>query len=124
MRGMIAVTALFGLLSGPLPAEEAYVDEYQQYLALTQELVGMIDHPQTAIYFAVESLVELHDERDDLPGAIDELEALLQRHAEDRYIATVLRYKLQDLYRIVDQPERARQHLEAMIDDNRPGLNP
>lgn len=98
--------------------EDDYIEEFRSYLALTQDLVGMIDHPQTAVYFAIEAMVEIYEEEDDLEGATLQLEELLQRHGNQRYTATVLRYKLQDLYRIQERPRRARAHLEAMLREN------
>ena len=123
----LATLALVGLSLSWAPAaladeddeyaiEEArYMELMDSYLQVSEHFVTLASNPTASVYFAIEGIVELYEERGDGGGAIAHLQRLLEQYGAERTIGVLIRFKLRDLYRDTSQPELALKELDAII---------
>ena len=71
------------------------------------------------VYFAIEGIVEIYEERDEMKGAIPHLEAILDEYPDNLTVRTITRFKLRDIYNEAGERDRALEQLEAIIAENR-----
>jgi len=123
----LATLALVGLSLSWTPAaladendeyalEEAhYMELMDSYLQVSEHFVTLASNPTASVYFAIEGIVELYEERSDGGGAIAHLQRLLEQYGAERTIGVLIRFKLRDLYRDTSQPELALKELDDII---------
>ena len=97
--------------------EERFIDIMSGYLDMSSQWVQMASDRQAVIFFAVEGIVEVYEERGEVRRAIPHLEGILEKYPENGAIRSIIRFKLRDLYRDTGQHEQALQQLEALIDE-------
>ncbi len=76
--------------------------------------------PPGAVMMATQAIVELHVGADDVAGAAERLEGLLDR-VDERGSRTAIRFALKDVYVELNQPERAVDHMVKVILENANG---
>lgn len=115
---MMAVTATF---AAPAMADDAedFIEQVQSYLELSEQFVGMAKEKESAVFFAVEGIVEIHEDRGEQAKAIPALRSVLEQFPENQAVRNVVHLKLRDLLRETGQTDLALAQLETMIAENR-----
>ncbi|MGF1526697.1 MAG: hypothetical protein ACFCBW_07885 [Candidatus Competibacterales bacterium] len=104
------------LTSPPLQARDMeYLDEMRGYIDLSRDFVNALGQREFAVFFAIEGIVEIYEERDELRDAIIHLERILARYPDDVAVRNIIRFKIQELYRILDLPGKAMDQLDLII---------
>ena len=127
----LAAIALVGLSLPTVPAvlaneeedyereEATYIELMDSYLEVSERFVNLAASPDASVYFAIEGMVEIYEERGEGRAAIPHLQQILEQYGDSRTIRTLIRFKLRDLYRDTQQSELALKELEAIISENR-----
>ncbi len=127
-KALIVSCGLFlSLILAPLPAASAEGDVAQmdQFLALMQNYLGVSEHwvemasrESTAIYLAIEGIVEIYEQRGDKAKAIPHLKRVLEKNDDNQTVRNAIRFKLRDLYKETGQMTEALEELDRVIDEN------
>jgi len=91
-----------------------HMRERLEYIAHWREVAF---EPQQAVILATQSLVEIRAGSQDVRGAVELLESLLER-IEWLGARTALRFALKELYTELDEPDRAVEQLKRVILEN------
>lgn len=108
-------------LSAPAIAEEEEFNEIELflgYMEIAEQFLSFANRTDAAVFFAVEGVVELHEDRGELAAAIPVLEGFLEQYPDNQAVRNVIRFKLRDLYRDTGQAEQALGQLRTVIDEN------
>lgn len=96
-----------------------FIEELQGYLALSEQFVDLANRSDAAVFFAVEGIVEIHEERGEEAAAIPILREALDKYPENQAVRNLIRFKLRDLYRETGQADLALAELQTLIEENR-----
>ena len=121
MMLLVLALAVLGVGPGsaePEPEAAEYIGMMGEYLKLADHLVTMAERPETAIYFAIEGIIEIHEARGETAKAITHLERILEEHGDNQTVRNLVRFKLRDLYNQTGQPSKALTELEKVIAEN------
>jgi tetratricopeptide (TPR) repeat protein len=101
-------------------SEEAeFIELMGGYLDVSEQFLQFASSSEGAVYFAIEGIIEIYEERGEMRAAIPHLQQILERHADNLTVRTLTRFKLRDLYNETGQQQLALRELEAIIDENR-----
>lgn len=129
IASVLAFTAAFAM---PVMAEDHgegaeheeidHFDEFQGYLKVSEGFVNLANRKDAAAFFAIEGIVEIHEETGGRADAIAALRSILDTYpqtAEALPFRNIIRFQLRDLYLENEQPELALAELQAVLTENR-----
>ncbi len=123
LKSLLAACVLLvaSTLAPPALAEEQgpFLQQFQGYLAIAEKFTALASQEEAAVFFAIEGIVEIHEQRDSLAEAIPLLAGFLDDYPDNRAIRNVIRFKLRDLYRETGQPDEALAQMIAVVEENR-----
>ena len=120
----IAVATLMALTCVvALPAhgadEATFLRNIQDYLAVSEKYVTLANSRETAIFFAVEGIVEIHEARGERANAVPFLQKILEKYPDNQTVRNIIHFKLRDVYKETGRSDLALVELEAVIEENR-----
>ena len=122
MKVWLVVVAVMGfLMFSPAQAEdqrERFLDTMVKYLEITDRYVALASEPAAAVFFAMEGIVELYEQRGETAQAIPHLERLLEQNSGNPVVENIVRFKLRDLYRDTGQGNKALAQLDRVFAAN------
>ena len=122
MKVWPVVVAIMGfLMFSPVQAEdqrEKFLDTMVKYLEITDRYVALASEPAAAVFFAMEGIVELYEQRGETAQAIPHLERLLEQNSGNPVVENIVRFKLRDLYRDTGQGNKALAQLDRVFAAN------
>ncbi|MEM7352531.1 MAG: hypothetical protein AAF657_17155, partial [Acidobacteriota bacterium] len=74
--------------------------------------------PETAIFLAIEGIIEVYEERREKAKAIPHLERIVEQNGDNQTVRNIVRFKLRDLYRETGRSDKAIEQLELVIAEN------
>jgi DNA-binding SARP family transcriptional activator len=104
-----------GLTAEPMSEEQRFIEMMNGYLNVSQQWVELAGKRAAVIFFAVEGIVEIYEERGEIRAAIPHLERLLAEHGGDPAMRAIVSFKLRDVYKKTGQQEKALAILEDVI---------
>lgn len=115
-------TAFFTTPSAGQPGGEQdprqFIDLMDNYLGLSERWVAMASKPDTAVFLAIEGIIEVYEHRGEKAKAIPHLLAIVEKSNNDRALRNVARLKLRDLYNETGRSDKALEQLELVIKEN------
>jgi len=115
-------SGLFSSASGqPSPEEEQareFIDLMANYLGLSNHWVETASKPETAVFLAIEGIIEVYEERREKAKAIPHIERIVEKNADNRSVRNIARFKLRDLYKETGRSDKAIEQLELVIAEN------
>ena len=123
-RPFRALRRLALLLAGlSLPAHAAdeadFLRNIKDYLAVSEKYVTLANSRETAIFFAVEGIVEIHEARGERANAVPFLQKILEKYPDNQTVRNIIHFKLRDVYKETGRSDLALGELEAVIEENR-----
>lgn len=116
---LLTVVLGIGTATAPLAyagsEEEEFIGLMESYLEVAHRWIQMAETREAAVFFAIEGITEIYEERGELRDAGPHLERILEKYGENRTLRTMIRFKLRDIYNQTDQHEKALQQLEEVI---------
>jgi len=123
MKHLIAATMMTTTLAFAAPAmaqdELDFIDEFQGYLDISESMLDLVNRKEAAVFFAVEGIVEIHEDRGEQAKAIPALNGILDQYPDNRAVRNIVRLKLRDLYRETGQTDLALAELATIIEENK-----
>ncbi len=115
---MMAVTATF---AAPAMADDNqdFIEQIQDYLELSEQYVALAKQKENAVFFAIEGIVEIHQERGEQAKAVPSLRKVLEQFPDNQAVRNIIHLKLRDLLRETGQADLALVQLETLIAENR-----
>ena len=95
--------------------EQEFIQLMDGYLGVSRQWVEMAGRREGVMFFAIEGIVEIYEERGELRAAIPHLERILQDHGTDDAVRAIVSFKLRDVYRKTGQEERALEILDDIV---------
>ena len=115
-----ALLALTTVFAAPAMADDHdFLEELQDYLDISEKYISLANQKEAAVFFAVEGIVEIHEDRGEQAAAIPALQQVLETYPDDQTVRNIIRFKLRDLYRETGQADMALAELQAVIAENR-----
>lgn len=118
---LIALTFLPPATLGNAAEEDAtlqFLNMMDQYLGLSRQWVDMASDDASAVYLALEGIIEIYEGRGEKAKAIPHLERLLDG-VDDPAKRNLIRFKIRDLYNETGRNEQALGVLDAIVAENR-----
>ena len=101
-------------------SEEAeFMELMSGYLDVSERFLKLASQNEAAVFFAVEGIIEIYEERGEMRAAIPHLQRILEQNGDNLTVRTLTRFKLRDLYNETGQHELALKELETIIVENR-----
>lgn len=119
LAGLLSFIGLFSLGAVADEEEDDFLDSVQAYLAVSEKFVDLANRREAAVFFAVEGIAEIHEERGELAKAAPHLIRILEQHPDNQTVRNIVHFKLRDIYRETGRSDLALQQLEAVIRENR-----
>lgn len=119
---LLTVVLGIGIATAPLASAESEEEEFiglmESYLEVAHRWVQMAQTREAAVFFAIQGITEIYEERGELRAAGPHLEQILEKYGENRTLRAMIRFKLRDIYNETGQHEKALQQLEEVIADS------
>jgi len=123
MKKLMIATVMLASATFAVPAsaqeEEEFLGLFQGYLDIAEQFVGLANRTDAAVFFAVEGIVEIHEERGEQAKAIPQLKNVLDIYPDNQPVRNIVHFKLRDLYRDTGQSDLALAELEVLIEENK-----
>lgn len=124
MKKLIIATALCvtAIVATPAIAQEddgAELAGLNAYLDLAEQYVDLASDPDTAVFFAVQGIVEIHTARGERSEAVEALQALIERYPDNQAARNIIRFELRDLHQERGDVQAALAELDAVLEENR-----
>ena len=123
MKKLMIATVMLASATFAVPAsaqeEEEFLGLFQGYLDIAEQFVGLANRTDAAVFFAVEGIVEIHEERGEQAKAIPQLKKVLDIYPDNQPVRNIVHFKLRDLYRDTGQSDLALAELEVLIEENK-----
>lgn len=119
IASMMLIATVF---ASPAHAEEEgaeFLQKMQGYLEVSERFVALVNGRENAIFFAVEGIVEIHEERGELAKSVPILKNILEKYPENQTVRNIIRFKLRDVFVETGRADLALAELEAVIEENR-----
>ncbi|MEL6997524.1 MAG: hypothetical protein AAFP68_04615 [Pseudomonadota bacterium] len=98
---------------------DAFLETVDSYLEISEKFIKLADRKEAAVFFAVEGIVEIYDDRGEQANAVPALVKILDQYPDNQTVRNIVRFKLRDVYRETGMADRALAELEAVIAENR-----
>ena len=115
---LVATSTAFAAPAIAQEAEGAEIELFLGYMEIAEQFLSFANRTDAAVFFAVEGVVEIHEDRGELAAAIPVLLGFLDQYPEDQAVRNLIRFKLRDLYRDTGQAEQALEQLRLVIEEN------
>ncbi len=99
--------------------EQDFLRTIKSYLDISEQFVTLADRKEAALFFAVEGIVEIHEERGEHAKAAPLLEQVLEAYPDNQTVRNIVRFKLRDVYKETGRSDLALKQLQAVIRENR-----
>ena len=100
--------------------DEAHeIDLFLGYMEISERFVNLAGDTTAAVFFAVEGITEIHEERGEPAAAIAALQGILEQYPDNQAVRNVVRFSLRDIYLESDQADLALAELQLLIEENR-----
>tara|TARA_Y100000588_G_scaffold223484_1_gene237486 strand:+ start:335 stop:709 length:375 start_codon:yes stop_codon:yes gene_type:complete len=119
IAAMALLAATFALPAQAEEEEAEFIKNIQGYLDVSEKYVSLANGKDHAVFFAVEGIVEIHQERGEQAKAIPALKKILEKYPDNRTVRNIIRFKLRDVYVETGRADLALAELEAVIEENR-----
>jgi len=123
MKKLMIATVMLASATFAVPAsaqeEEEFLGLFQGYLDIAEQFVGLANRTDAAVFFAVEGIVEIHEERGEQAKAIPQLKNVLDIYPDNQPVRNIVHFKPRDLYRDTGQSDLALAELEVLIEENK-----
>lgn len=113
--GLLALAPAAAHARDEISQEQQFIQLMDGYLGVSRQWVEMAGRREGIMFFAVEGIVEIYEERGELRAAIPHLERILRDHGTDDAVRAIVSFKLRDVYRKTGQEERALEILDDVI---------
>lgn len=98
--------------------EEVFIDTLDSYMDVSEKIIDLAGRREAAIFFAIEGIVEIYEQRNELAKAPPHLQKILKKYPDNKTIRNIVRFKLRDVYNDTGRSDLALQELEAVIAEN------
>ena len=98
--------------------EEVFIDTLGSYMDVSEKIISLAGRREAAIFFAIEGIVEIYEQRNELAKAPPHLQKILKKYPDNKTIRNIVRFKLRDVYNDTGRSDLALQELEAVIAEN------
>lgn len=124
MKNFAIATLMIFAAAFALPAqaeedEAEFLSKIQDYLAVSEKYVALANGKEHAVFFAVEGIVEIHEERGEQAKAVPVLQKILESYPDNRTVRNIIRFKLRDLHVETGRADLALAELQAVIRENK-----
>ena len=126
MKSLLIVTAMVVSAAFAVPAqaddheeELDFIEQFEGYMNISEKFLNLAKRTDAAVFFAVEGIVEIHEDRGEQAKAIPMLQKVLESYPDNQTVRNVIRFKLRDLYRETGQTDLALAELQTLIEENR-----
>ncbi|MEM1385292.1 MAG: hypothetical protein AAF713_05985 [Pseudomonadota bacterium] len=123
MKRLIVASAMVVTAAFAVPAtaddEMDFIEQFQSYMELSEQFLNLANRNDAAVFFAVEGIVEIHEDRGERAKAIPVLKGVLEKYPDNQAVRNIIRFKLRDLYRETGQADLALTELQVVIEENR-----
>lgn len=123
MRHLTLIAAVIVSMTFAIPSAQAddhdFLEEVNSYLDISQKYLNLADRKEAAIFFAVEGIVEIYEDRGEKANAVPALQQILEQYPDNQTVRNVVRFKLRDVYRETGKADMALAELQAVITENR-----
>lgn len=126
MKRIAIVIALMFTTAMAVPAfaeddedHHAFLETVDSYLEISEKFITLADRKEAAVFFAVEGIVEIYEDRGEQANAVPALVKILEQYPDNQTVRNIVRFKLRDVYRETGMADRALAELEAVIAENR-----
>jgi tetratricopeptide (TPR) repeat protein len=106
----------FKAKDGDLKVINQYLALMGNYLNIADKWVSMVKDDDTAVYLAVESLVEIYKEQGDKRKAIPKLRSLLNKYKSRKTVCRAILFKIKDIYKDNKEYDKALKVINEIID--------
>jgi len=113
--GMLALVPSAADARDEASQEQQFIELMDGYLGVSRQWVEMAGRREGVMFFAIEGIVEIYEERGELRAAIPHLERILRDHGTDGAVRVIVSFKLRDVYRKTGQEQRALEILDDVI---------
>ena len=94
------------------------IDRLGGYMDVSERFIRLAGRPEAAIFFAIEGIVEIYDQRNELALAPPHLQKILDKYPDNKTIRNIVRFRLRDVYNDTGRSDLALRELEAIIAEN------
>ena len=101
--------------------EEIFIDAIDTlggYMDVSERFIRLAGRPEAAIFFAIEGIVEIYEQRNELALAPPHLQNILNKYPDNKTIRNIVRFRLRDVYNDTGRSDLALRELEAIIAEN------
>ena len=101
--------------------EEIFIDAIDTlggYMDVSERFIRLAGRPEAAIFFAIEGIVEIYEQRNELALAPPHLQKILNKYPDNKTIRNIVRFRLRDVYNDTGRSDLALRELEAIIAEN------
>ena len=124
MKRLAIAIAILMTTALALPAqadddERDFIETINGYLDISDKYVNLANQKEAAIFFAVEGIVEIHEDRGEQANAVPALRKILDQYPDNQTVRNIVRFKLRDVYREAGNADLALAELDAVIEENR-----
>lgn len=94
------------------------IDTLGGYMDVSERFIRLAGRPEAAIFFAIEGIVEIYEQRNELALAPPHLQSILDKYPDNKTIRNIVRFRLRDVYNDTGRSDLALRELEAIIAEN------
>lgn len=98
--------------------EVEFIEVLNGYMDVSEKFIGMASEQESAVFFAIEGIVEIYEEQGKPDKAAKHLQSILKKYPDNKTIRNIVRFKLRDVYKEKGETDLALQQLEAIIAEN------
>lgn len=116
----VVITAMASFAAPALADDEdEFLEQLQAYLDISEQYVALSKQKEAAVFFAVEGIVEIHEDRGEQAKAVPMLRQILDQYPDNQAVRNIVHFKLRDLLRDTGQTDAALTQLQTLIAENR-----
>ena len=98
--------------------EIEFIEVLDGYMGVSEKFITMAGQQEAAVFFAIEGIVEIYEERNELAKAPKHLQKILNKYPDNKTIRNIIRFKLRDVYNDTGNSDLALKELETIIAEN------
>lgn len=98
--------------------EMEFVEILDGYMDVSEKFISMAGKQEAAVFFAIEGIVEIYEDRNELAKAPEHLQKILKKYPDNKTIRNIVRFKLRDVYNDTGKSDLALKELETIIAEN------
>lgn len=98
--------------------EMEFVEILDGYMDVSEKFINMAGQQEAAVFFAIEGIVEIYEDRNELAKAPQHLQKILKKYPDNKTIRNIVRFKLRHVYNDTGKSDLALKELETIIAEN------